>query len=167
MNTITPVRSLARWAGVLLISTASGLAGFTSVQAAPITPSNVDPVQHIIDCWHALFNDPAAHAASCPPGPQPDGQLAPTFSSPDGCILLPASGWQVPLDSGTLIAALGDPREILKVADGCCPPCTNTFGAIDPAFPAFHVASLGSIRSDLQLKGNAGQHVAQSFCCID
>ena len=164
MNTITPVRSLARWAGVLLISTASGLAGFTSVQAAPITPSNVDPVQHIIDCWHALFNDPAAHAASCPPGPQPDGQLAPTFSSPDGPGCIQLSGeLQVP-SGATLVAALGDPQEIMKVAVTCCYPCTS---AIDPAFTTFHVASLGSIRSDLQLKGNAGQHVAQSFCCID
>ena len=41
------------------------------VSQAAITPSNVDPWQHIVDCARALFDDPAEHAKYCEPGPAP------------------------------------------------------------------------------------------------
>ena len=46
------------------------LAGTATSQAA-ITPSNVDPWQHIVDCAAALFSNPAEHAKYCSPGPEP------------------------------------------------------------------------------------------------
>lgn len=43
--------------------------------AAPVTPATVNGVQHFVDCFKAMLNDPAAHAANCDPG-----QAGPTSS---------------------------------------------------------------------------------------
>jgi len=143
--------------------TALSLNVLPATAAMYITPSGTNPVQHIVDCWHALFNDGPAHAANCEPGPMPPGQLAPTFSSPSApssnCYNL--GEWRG-VTGDALVAALGDPREIIKVAANCC-TCNS---AIVPLFTTFEVASIGRDEDDLRLRSGQGQHYAQS-CCPD
>jgi hypothetical protein len=54
----------ARVAGILALGTLA-LSGSASSQT--ITPQNVNPGQHFLDCLGVLFNSPV-HAANCDPG---------------------------------------------------------------------------------------------------
>jgi hypothetical protein len=44
--------------------------------ATPVTPANVNGWEHFVDCFKAMLNDSAAHAANCAPGqPGPTASL--------------------------------------------------------------------------------------------
>jgi hypothetical protein len=58
----------------------------SGAQAATITPSGVNGAQHFIDCFGAMFNDPAMHAMACAPGF--DGPKD-TLASPGGTTVRP------------------------------------------------------------------------------
>jgi len=51
-----------------LLGGATLMLAATLPSQASITPSDVDPWQHIVDCAGALFSNPAEHAEFCSPG---------------------------------------------------------------------------------------------------
>lgn len=59
------VRTGARFAAVLALGLFA-LSGPAASQS--ITPQNVNPGQHFLDCFGAMIHDSTAHAADCDPG---------------------------------------------------------------------------------------------------
>jgi hypothetical protein len=70
MMTKTPSAARAAKRLRILSLASAGLLMLVATVPAPaaITPSNVDPWQHIVDCAAALLSNPAEHAEFCSPG---------------------------------------------------------------------------------------------------
>lgn len=83
-----------------IVGGAAFMLAATAAHAA-ITPSNVDPWQHIVDCAGALFSNPAEHAQFCEPGPEPvdfKSNFMWTPVNPPPPPPPPSSSYEVPLE---------------------------------------------------------------------
>lgn len=118
LNKTATIIVMASFAATITLASAG-------VQAAPVTPSDVNGVQHFTDCLGAMFNDPAEHALSCAPGNAgPMGSL----SSQGGASVDPCSSegggpiWEMPtrvvLEPGMRIhvACGGADEQVLQMA---------------------------------------------------
>ena len=141
-------KSILSTMGRLTLGVALGAAmtaGTTIGALAESTPTG--GVQHIIDCFHLLLSDSAAHARECSPSTVPAWDpLVPTTGGGPNCVVYGSlMNTRVP---GIEIASLGSGRDylpnvapagqLLAVRDPCCPdamraplPTDNLVASLD------------------------------------
>jgi hypothetical protein len=111
-------RTLATTTAVIGI----GLFGFSgSASSQTVTPGSTDQVQHFLDCFGVMINDPQVHAAECSPGHEWTGpfQYATNYQAGQSASTTEESSCP-PLDTvedGSSVEVFGD-----LDSEGGCPP---------------------------------------------
>jgi|GEM_PF-6740759 len=148
--------------------------------ATSVTPSGVDGVQHILDCFGALLHDPVAHHSYCGEGPSgPGPQLVPTTPGGSFATTCPTVGEfdRAGGDAARLVASLADDGldrtppslhpELLRhwttvACIGGCFPCSGPTSERASSAPI----EVASLERDLDgIGGRPPVNLLQFACC--
>jgi hypothetical protein len=152
-----------------------GIAGFSAAEAGPITPADVNGLQHFFDCFGVMIHDGTEHAQFCAPsGSVPSNSSLGSFSG-GASSACPTFGDAVgPRRPSYDVASLGEIWEApsgepalanmqIAVGDCACYPCVS--GGADlggSPFQPFLVASLDDIDWSA---AKAAVHATLLACC--
>jgi len=142
-------RPLRAAAGVSL-GILMGASGFSAALAGEVTPSNVNGVQHFLDCLGVLIHDGAAHQQYCSPGSGvPSNSSLGSFSGGASVCIERFTSLERPLFGRYDLASLGNwdkaapsNAPVPELWANSRPYCCGYWTEIAPLFKTFSVASL-------------------------